>query len=51
MLKVGADVGVKAADHRATRQNTGERIDVAASNAPTFKAGKSLRDTVNRCTA
>ena len=26
---------------------TGESIPIAASTAPTFKAGKTLRDTVN----
>ena len=35
---------------RAARQgvnpSTGEKLDIAASKAPTFKAGKSLRDSV-----
>ena len=35
---------------RAARQgvnpSTGDKIDIAASKAPAFKAGKSLRDSV-----
>jgi DNA-binding protein HU-beta len=37
--------------HREARKGrnpkTGEQIDIAASNAPAFKAGKALKDAVN----
>ncbi len=37
--------------HRAARQGrnprTGETIQIAASNVPSFKAGKALKDAVN----
>ena len=43
--------GTFAVKHRAARQGrnprTGETINIAASNNPTFKAGKGLKDAVN----
>ena len=36
----------KASEGRNPR--TGERIQIAASKQPKFKAGKALKDTVNR---
>lgn len=38
--------------HRKARMGrnprTGEEVQIAASNAPAFKAGKSLKDAVNK---
>ncbi|PIP01750.1 MAG: integration host factor [Zetaproteobacteria bacterium CG12_big_fil_rev_8_21_14_0_65_54_13] len=46
-----AGFGIFSAVGRAARvarnPRTGESIDVAASNAPKFKAGKALKDAVN----
>ena len=46
-----AGFGTFSAKRRPARQGrnprTGERITIAASIAPSFKAGKSLRDAVN----
>ena len=43
--------GSFATKERAARKGrnpkTGEQIDIAASKAPTFKAGKTLKDAVN----
>ena len=43
--------GTFAVKHRAARQGrnprSGETINIAASNNPTFKAGKGLKDAVN----
>lgn len=43
--------GAFSAKNRAARQGrnprTGESITIAASNVPSFKAGKTLRDAVN----
>ena len=43
--------GTFAVKHRAARQGrnprSGETIQIAASNAPGFKAGKALKDAVN----
>ncbi len=43
--------GTFAVKHRAARQGrnprTGETINIAASNNPSFKAGKGLKDAVN----
>ena len=45
-----AGFGTLSTRSRAARQGrnpaTGERIDIAASKTPTFKAGKALRDAV-----
>ena len=47
-----AGFGTFSIRSRAARQGrnpqTGERIAIAASRTPAFKAGKTLRDTVNR---
>ena len=46
-----AGFGTFSTKRRPARQGrnprTGERITIAASTAPSFKAGKSLRDAVN----
>ena len=46
-----AGFGTFSTRTRAARQgrnpHTGESIGIAASKAPAFKAGKTLRDTVN----
>jgi DNA-binding protein HU-beta len=43
--------GTFTVKHRAARQGrnprTGETIQISASNNPTFKAGKALKDAVN----
>lgn len=43
--------GTFAVKHRAAREGrnprSGETIQIAASNAPGFKAGKALKDAVN----
>ena len=43
--------GTFAVKHRAARSGrnprTGETIEISASNAPGFKAGKALKDAVN----
>ena len=43
--------GTFSVKHRAARQGrnprTGETIQISASNNPTFKAGKALKDAVN----
>ncbi len=44
--------GTFSVAHRRATQGrnprTGERIQIAASNQPKFKAGKALKDAVNR---
>ena len=46
-----AGFGMFSTNRRAARKGrnprTGESIDIAASTAPSFKAGKTLRDAVN----
>lgn len=37
----------KSAARKARNPRTGEEINVAASNRPTFKAGKELKEAVN----
>ncbi len=37
---------MKRAARQGVNPKTGERISIAASNAPKFKAGKSLKDAV-----
>lgn len=43
--------GTFAVKHRAAREGrnprSGETIQIAASNTPSFKAGKALKDAVN----
>jgi len=43
--------GTFSVKHRAAREGrnprSGETIQIAASNAPAFKAGKALKDAVN----
>ena len=43
--------GTFSVKHRAAREGrnprSGETIQIAASNAPSFKAGKALKDAVN----
>ena len=43
--------GTYSVKHRAARQGrnpqTGETIQIAAANVPSFKAGKALKDAVN----
>lgn len=43
--------GTFSVKHRAARTGrnpqTGQAIDIAASNVPSFKAGKALKDAVN----
>ena len=43
--------GTFTVKHRAARQGrnpqTGATIEIAASNVPSFKAGKALKDSVN----
>ena len=43
--------GTLSVKHRAAREGrnprSGETIQIAASNAPAFKAGKALKDAVN----
>ena len=55
-LKRGDEVslvgfGTFKVKHRAARKGrnpkTGEEIDIAAANVPSFKAGKGLKDAVN----
>lgn len=55
-LKKGDDVtlvgfGTFKVKHRAARKGrnpkTGEEIDIAAANVPSFKPGKGLKDAVN----
>ena len=55
-LKRGDEVslvgfGTFKVKHRAARKGrnpkTGEEIDIAAANVPSFKAGKALKETVN----
>lgn len=55
-LKAGGDVrlvgfGNFTVSHREARKgrnpSTGEEMDIAASKAPKFAAGKSLKDAVN----
>ena len=55
-LKAGNQVtvigfGTFAVKQRAARKGrnprTGETIDIAAANVPSFKAGKALKDAVN----
>ena len=55
-LKSGGDVrivgfGTFSVKHRAARTGrnpqTGAEIQIAASNVPSFKAGKALKDAVN----
>ena len=46
-----AGFGTFSTNRRAARKGrnprTGESIDIAASTAPSFKAGKTLRDAIN----
>ncbi len=46
-----AGFGTFKVKHRAARKGrnpkTGEEIDIAAANVPSFKAGKGLKDAVN----
>ena len=55
-LKEGDEVpligfGTFKVSHRAAREgrnpSTGDKIQIAASNLPIFKAGKSLKESVN----
>ena len=48
-LEGAVDLAVRESAARAGRNpQTGETIQIAARRVPTFKAGKELRDRVNR---
>lgn len=48
IVRFGAFETRKKAARKGTNPQTGEQIKIPASIAPVFKAGKSLKDTINK---